>query len=256
MEYIEQALQSVTVGANGGTSTYYNSEGLRVPRVTEILSKMIHSDNLMYWANSLGLKGKRYKEVLNNAANYGTDAHSAIEHYLRENIISEDNTPFMGFLLWYKTITEVYNLPIEILYVEHRMACQWFGGTLDCLMRIGGKIYLIDFKTSNHVVYKYFLQLAAYRYMLRMVERIEIDGVIVLQLSKDEPGFNEYMLDFSIPNNLAFMEQCQTTFLSLVYAFYNVSMVEESYKELFNRRRNHEQGTIGGRSKNSKEDAA
>ena len=39
-------------------STYYNDDGVMVPRVTEVISTMIHSDALMYWANSLGFKGK------------------------------------------------------------------------------------------------------------------------------------------------------------------------------------------------------
>ena len=39
------------------SSSYVNKFGIKVPRVTEILSAMMHSDNLMYWANNLGFKG-------------------------------------------------------------------------------------------------------------------------------------------------------------------------------------------------------
>ena len=56
-------------------------------------------------------------------------------------------------------------------------------------MRINGKIYLIDFKTSNHVTYKYYLQLAAYSKVLREKENINIDGVIILQLNKYQPKY-------------------------------------------------------------------
>ena len=140
--YIIQALDEVTVTTNSKTSTYYNSDGTKVPRVTEIISKMIHSDGLMYWANSLGLKGMRYKEVLNQAANTGTIAHNAIEKFLLEKIESNDNIPFLGFLLWYNIVTQQIGLPIEVIYIEHRIACKWFGGTLDALMKIGNKIYL------------------------------------------------------------------------------------------------------------------
>ena len=232
MDYIIDALNSLDYEANSKSSTYYNSEGIQVPRVTEILSRMIHSDGLMYWANSLGLKGYKYRETLNKSANIGTIAHSAIEKFLKTNIKSEDNTPFLGFLLWYEALTQG-GVVIEVLMIEHRIACKWFGGTLDCLMRINGKIYLVDFKTSNHVTFSYFLQLAAYRYMLRVVEGIEVDGVIVLQLDKDEPGFNEYILDFIYPDHLAFMNHCELTFMSLVYAYYNVCRTEEIYKGIF-----------------------
>lgn len=218
---------------NTKSSTYHNNEGNVVPRVTEILSTMIHSDALMYWANSLGFRGMRYKDTLNTAARIGTAAHSAIELFLKDKYESKDNIPFLGFLMWYNIITIDKCLPVQVIYIEHTMSCKWFGGTLDGLMRIGNKIYLIDFKTSNHVTYKYFLQLAAYRFMLRILEGIEVDGVIVLQLDKEYPGFNEYLLDFSNYEHLEFINHCETTFLSLVYGFFNINKAEAMYNVIF-----------------------
>lgn len=218
---------------NTKSSTYHNSEGQKVPRVTEILSTMIHSDALMYWANSLGFKGIKYKIALNSAANIGTEAHNAIERFLIDKLKTMNNIPFLGFLMWYNIVTQEKHIPIDVIYIEHPLSCQWFGGTLDGLLRIGNRIYLIDFKTSNHVTYKYFLQLAAYRYMLRVVEGIIVDGVIVLQLDKDEPGFNEYLLDFANITDLDFINHCEATFLSLVCGFYNISKAEIMYKNIF-----------------------
>lgn len=232
--YIEQALtEVVSIDINSKSNTYYNSEGKQVPRVTEIISRMIHNDGLMYWANALGFRGLKYSTELNRAANTGTIAHAAIERFLKEKLKTKDNIPFLGFLSWYNLLTEDLKLTIEPIYIEHKMACDWFGGTLDALLRIGDKIYLVDFKTSNHVTFTYFLQLAAYRFMLRVVEGINVDGVIVLQLDKDEPGFNEYLLEFDIPDHLDFINHCELTFLSLVYAFYNIHKAENMYKIIF-----------------------
>lgn len=233
MDLILHALDKISIDSNDKTSTYYNFEGIKVPRVTEILSRTIHSDGLMYWANSIGLKGERYRDVLNKAAVAGTRAHRAIEMYLSENIKTNNNIPFLGFLLWYEYISKDVGLSIEVIYIEHKMVCKYFGGTLDLLIKIGEKTYLIDFKTSNHVTFNYFLQLAAYRYMLREIENINIDGVIVLQLNKDEPGFNEYHLSFDIPDHLYFMNNCETTFLSLVFAYYNIQNIENQFNKLF-----------------------
>lgn len=234
MDSIITALNKVELSyINTKSSTYHNSEGQKVPRVTEILSTMIHSDALMYWANSLGFKGMKYKTALNNAANIGTAAHNAIENFLVDKLKTTNNIPFLGFMMWYDIVTQEKGIPIQVIYIEHSLSCQWFGGTLDGLLRIGNKIYLIDFKTSNHVTYKYFLQLAAYRYMLRVLEGINVDGVIVLQLDKDEPGFNEYLLDFAHIDHLEFINHCETTFLSLVYAFYNINKAEMMYKTIF-----------------------
>lgn len=233
MEYIKQALENLPFEINAKSSSYYNKDGIKVPRVTQIISSMIHNDSLMYWANSLGFKGLKYRDVLNAAAEIGTEAHNTIEKFLKEKIKDENNIPFLGFLMWYNIITHDVGLPISIVYIEHKMSCKWFGGTLDALMKIGDKLYLVDFKTSNHITYTYFLQLAAYKYMLKVEEGIDIDGVIVLQLDKNIPGFNEYLLDFSIEDHTVFINNCETTFLSLVYAFYNVEKVKKDFNEIF-----------------------
>ncbi len=231
-DYILNALNEMDIHLEDKSSKYKNSNGYIVPRVTEIISSMIHSDSLMHWANHIGFKGIRYSDALNNAARMGTEAHSAIENFLK-NKLECDNIPFLGFMMWYNIVTSDIKLPVEVVYVEHTLVCNWFGGTLDALLRINGKLYLIDFKTSNTVTFKYFIQLAAYRYMLKVVEGIDVDGVIVLQLDKNDPGFNEYLLSFDIEDHLRFMNNCENTFLSLVYSYYNVKNIEKGYKSLF-----------------------
>ena len=61
----------------------YTYDGTNVPRATEIISKMIHEDSIVQWANSLGFKHKGYKRILNESAVYGTKAHSTIEKFLK-----------------------------------------------------------------------------------------------------------------------------------------------------------------------------
>ena len=41
---------------------------------------------------------------------------------------------------------------VEYVYVEHKIVCKWFGGTLDALFKIDDRIFLIDFKTSNYII--------------------------------------------------------------------------------------------------------
>lgn len=214
------------------TNVYFNSKGQSVPRVTEILSRMLHSDALMVWANNIGLKGQKYRDVLNRAANYGSTAHAAIENYLKKKIKNGNNIPFLGFLLWEETLKEK-GLNIDPILVEYPMACDWFGGTCDAVLQIGDKVYLVDFKTSNRVTYKYFLQLAGYVYMLYTIKSIKVDGVIVLQFDKNEPGFNEYALNFSNPEHYDFMSHCQSAFFSLVYAYWHCTRAMNEYNSIF-----------------------
>lgn len=229
---IENALNELTA-INIESDRYYNKDGQPVPRVTEILSAMMHSDALMYWANNLGFRGIGYRSALNKASTIGTEAHNTIEKFLRGKLKADNisNTPFKGFYLWYNNLVEL-GYDLEIVGIEVKLTCKWFGGTYDMLMRINGRLFLIDFKTSNHVTEKYFLQLAAYRYMLKE-QGIRIDGVIVLQLSKETPAYNEYLLDFSVPSHYLFIEDCTRTFLSLVYAYYNVHYIKNTFNSLF-----------------------
>lgn len=223
-------LHTVDTTVVDGTK-YMNSNGLFVPRVTEILSAMIHSDSLMYWANSIGLKGIRYKDALNKASSIGTKSHFKIECFLKDKLEDKTDIPFLGFMMWYNSLIENGNT-ITLIESEKELVCDWFGGTCDALLDINGKVYLVDFKTSNHVTEKYFLQLAAYRYMLELIG-YTIDGFIVLQLEKNEVGFNEYLLLDNVEEHNTFMKNCLTTFLSLVYSYYSLHGVRNQFKSMF-----------------------
>lgn len=230
---IEEALQEIHNYPKPDSERYYNENGVPVPRVTHILSCMMHSDNLMYWANSLGFKRISYKQFMADASHTGTQAHNTIESFLSNKIEEweSDNIPFRAFLAWYHQIIDGGNSFI-VIAMEQKLSCRWFGGTYDLLCKINGRIYLVDFKTSNHITEKYFMQLAAYMYMLAE-KSIHVDGLIVLQLSKIDETFNEYMIDMAIPSHAAFMEQCTRSFLSLVYAYYQVEYTRDLYNKIF-----------------------
>lgn len=216
----------------------YIHNGIIVPRVTKILSKCIHSDSLMYWANSLGFKHQSYAKTLDAAANVGHHAHENIDNFLSNDNYEADATSmpnqsynaYQSFLKWFTDINNAAN--VRVIFHEKSLACKYFGGTLDGLYEINGKIYLVDYKTSNHITFKYILQLAAYRYMLRNELGIEIDGCIILQLSKNSVSYNEFVLNFTNPDHLKYINDCEYTFLSLVNSYYNIINIENAYKNL------------------------
>jgi hypothetical protein len=58
------------------------------------------------------------------------------------------------------------------------------GGTIDRVMQINNKLYLVDIKTSNAVHNHYWLQLAAYKKMLEEKQPdLKLDGVAILWLN-------------------------------------------------------------------------
>lgn len=239
-------LKSMDIEINIKDSDYLFN-GQVVPRVTKILSAMLHEDSLMTWSNIIGLyKRQKYADVLDKAATIGTNTHNLIEEYIKtqayniknantykvDEIQAIDNG-VQSFLLWYNILCE--NNDIEIIGMEQHLSCPWYGGTYDLLIKINGRIFLVDFKTSNHVGVRYFYQLAAYRYMLQL-QGINIDGAIILQVDKKVPSFEEYVLDLANPIHLEFMEACSRCFFSLVYAYYNRIYTENMYKNVFKKR--------------------
>lgn len=236
MNEMVKILDNTEVPTNIESSYVYN--GCTVPRVTAILSKCIHNDGLLYWANNLGFKHLSYKKTLNKAATIGTQCHENIDMFLEDNShtmskdsLSEAENAYNSFQKWFADITKVAK--VNVIFHEHPIVCKYFGGTLDGLYNIDGKLYLIDYKTSNNISYNYYLQLSAYRYMLRTELGINIDGCIILQLSKKNGiAYNEYLLDFSNPQHLDFINRCENTFFSLVYAYYNLLSLEAQYNQL------------------------
>jgi len=214
----------------GKINSMYTYKGRVIPRVTSILSKMIHEDYLLYWANSLGFKRKGYKQTLGEAADYGARTHKGIEEFLQEKEVPNNTptNPIEAFKRWWNIVNSTNK--VKILGQEVSLTCPWFGGTYDLLIEINGAIYLVDFKTSNRLSYKYCLQLAAYNYMVKFNNLPNISGVIVLRLKKDIPDFEELVLDFTNPNTLDFFNMCERTYLSLVHSYYHISEVERRYK--------------------------
>lgn len=221
----------------------YMFQERKVPRVTEILSLMLYDEYLIKWSNYMGFKRRNYQDIRDEAAEKGSYVHNFIEQYIQfniepdmnlvpQNIRNEVNTAFKSFLSWWNIIKKN---KIEVLMQEQELVCQWYGGTLDLLIKINGKIYLFDFKTSNNFSYKYCLQLAAYAYILRTIYSIAIDGYGIIKLCKDIEYFYEFMINMDNEDDKQFMANCEETFLSLVYSYYNRMQVENQYKAIYAR---------------------
>lgn len=223
----------------------YKSEGKSVPRVTEVLSAMLHEDYLMSWANGLGWKRISYRGYMREAADKGTYSHLAVERYLKNGHLDLDelNIPnekikdvvrscMDGFMKWWINIHNEYK-DIEIIFLEESMIHPYFGGTCDCLLRVDGKYYLIDFKTSNHMSYNYGLQLAAYRFLLKELKGIDVSMCSILMLSKTDHDYKVYTLNLEDKSHKDFIDNCEQTFLTLLAGYKMRLYTNEQYYETF-----------------------
>lgn len=226
------------VRLNSKNEAKYSYNGKEVARVTHIISKMIHEDSLIQWANGLGFRRVSYRQVLKEASVYGTYTHQGIESFLKNEPVPDVTPPISmeAFKKWWNKVND--GNKVSILGQEVSLTCEYFGGTYDMLLKINDVIYLVDFKTSNHVTYRYYLQLAAYNYLLKQ-QGITIGGVIILQLNKTQPEYTEYILDLSNPVHNHYFQICERTFLSLVYAYYHITWLEEGFNNELHPRQNN-----------------
>lgn len=225
-------LDSVSKEHISGNSEYQFNDH-KVPRVTQIISRCIHDDRLMSWANGLGFKHISYYQVLREAASIGTGTHNAIDKFLGNldcpDIMQESRNAFNSYLKWYSDISLQY--PVNILFKEHKVTCPYYGGTFDGLYNINGRNILVDYKTSNHVRFNYFLQLAAYIFMIENYMNIHVDGCTILRLSKLDVDYIEYGLNFSVPEDRMYIEQCIDGFLSMTLWYYQLESIAAAFTE-------------------------
>lgn len=220
-------------------SDKYMYNGNIIPRVSDILSSMDNMEYLPKWANYLGFKRISYDKELAYSADIGTYVHEFNEMYIKgieydikavpTNMQLKVYNAHTAFINWYNIIS---NHKVNIIATEMELLCQWFGGTCDLIISIDDKVYIVDYKTSNHISHKHFLQLSAYKYILEL-NGFKIDGCIILQLNKDEPVFNEYIINFDIPEHLVFINQCTATFESMLYSYYNKLYTNQLYNNIF-----------------------
>lgn len=136
-----------------------------------------------YWPKGEGFKkylqnhtAEEAEAILTTAGNRGSRIHAAIESFIKGDEIKHDAQfpdsdgnmaelsadeyrALVKFAEW-----DALTRP-EYLTTEKTVVSKIFGyaGTLDCLARIDGKTYLIDWKTGKGIYTSYFLQVAALR---------------------------------------------------------------------------------------------
>jgi predicted RecB family nuclease len=115
--------------------------------------------------------------------------------------------------------------------MEQKLVCQWYGGTYDLLLSINDKNYVVDFKTSNQFNYKYLIQSTVYKSLLEGMG-YNIDGIIILRLSKKDISFSTLTLLTNIKEHNEYMQKLLNFFNSMVYSFYNKVYSENNFDRI------------------------
>lgn len=118
----------------------------------------------------LGVAANESNRLRDEGASTGTEAHAMVENYLKGQQQTTLGSPeaqnaYRAFVQWFEQVTpEVINVE-EVIYSQDL----GYAGTYDCMLRIDGRVYLCDLKTTNPsrkapngVYAENFLQLGAY----------------------------------------------------------------------------------------------
>jgi len=222
--------------SNNGRFYRHPKHGKKVPSPTGIIGQLDKSGALTWWAAectveyirqnlpdsltkeelfSLLESAKRnFRKVSQDALDVGSAVHHAIEYYLKtgkEPVITDDRVlaGFIAFLEW----KDQHKLkPIKVEYTIYDSE-GLYGGTLDLLCQLDGKVYIVDFKTSkqprgNKPYEEWTYQLSAYS---RCVEGVE--GMGILRLDK-ETGYPDWY------DLTAQREQAEEIFMCLLKLWY------------------------------------
>ncbi|BDG20215.1 hypothetical protein TthSNM11_24180 (plasmid) [Thermus thermophilus] len=176
----------------------------RVPSVTEVTGRL--NKNLQDWAvrqvveylrgelvpglvlteEEVGrvLEGaaKAHHRATRSAAGRGTDLHTWAEaHFKGLNPPFPEAEPLRGMALaladwWDGNGGEALRSEEAVFHPEHRYA-----GRVDLVARLGGRLVVVDLKTSARVYPDHLLQVGAYALALR-AEGVEVAGGFVLAL--------------------------------------------------------------------------
>jgi hypothetical protein len=169
---------------------YRTENGNSVPSVTTILQAFPKDAHFFQWLKQVGEEADNIRD---EAGRRGSIVHNLTERYdAGEEITLLTQSGEIGYKLneWamFERYVDFRNChSLEVIHSEFNVISEKlnFAGTIDRVITLNGKNYLIDIKTSNAVHEFYWLQLQAYKRLLWEYYDSDkvVDGVAILWLN-------------------------------------------------------------------------
>ena len=150
------------------------------PEENGITGRMIIDEDILKKAKTENVR------IMQTAGKWGTKVHKVIEDWIKCGELPKDldkmqMVAFDNFRKW------VADNDVEFIESEKHLWSEkmWVGGICDLVIRIDGKKYIGDIKTSSGIYKEAFFQMGGYNLMLEdMGLHNDIDGYIVINLKK------------------------------------------------------------------------
>lgn len=246
--------------ARGRAPRYLVNGELKPKGVTTIMGQTLFK-NLMQWAvdmcvsflreklpivteDDLVMGSQAHIRLRDAGANTGTEAHALVENYLKGKPQIEDEAAstealnaFDAFKEWFeKAKPEI--LGVEEVVYSPTLA---YAGTYDCMLKISGKVYLCDLKTTNPsrdapkgVYAENFIQLGAYALAHEEQREVdtdlpEIEDLMVISAKKNG------VLDIVTASDMGLeLEDCMNQFVSVIEIYNFMQTTTKKLKEVKN----------------------
>lgn len=224
----------------------YTYNGNYVPRVSHILKFCENQEPLIEWAASI--PKTMFDNIRNKATEVGTITHQYIEDFLRDKLgiplrdhpsnpfipttyYNQAKFAFNNFLNWYTNFKNSgYNIE-QLLGSEYTVVTPYYGGTIDAIVTINGRNYIIDFKTSKAITYSYLIQTAAYRYAINNYYQDKfphIHGIGIIRVSKTNANEAESIFVDEMRDN-AYLNNLEYCFGSYVESYYRGNSIMNTF---------------------------
>lgn len=167
---------------------YFDDDGQYYPSVTTILEAYPKPFALLQWMKDVGKEADALRDA---AGQRGSTVHALTELYDKGeevSLLGLTGAPMYSLQEWamferYVDFSQRHQPTHH--YIEQTIVCPAMqtAGTIDRICEINGRNYIMDIKTSNGIYNSYWLQIAAYRAMVRINMNVKVDGVAILWLN-------------------------------------------------------------------------
>lgn len=245
----------------------YTFNGKQVPRVSDLLKECIGKDYLLRWAANLG---ENYKRESAHTLYIGTLVHEMIEYFLffggykeidfrSYNVKVKTEKAYSNFLSWYNDKIEK-GFKISPISIEKQTTNPWFGGTIDCIMRLEyngiSRNYIVDFKTSKKISIEYILQTYAYYWSENWnynfngdISVCKLDGLGIIRIDKEKDTYEDLFLDFNNPENYYFLSDIDYALGSIINWYYHMQIINNDLSNM-KRKGVRQEGFVNGKQFN------
>ena len=176
-------------------SRYYRRNGEYYPSITYVLQYYPKGKYFEDWLKQVGFSADH---IVKRASEEGTQVHEMIENYLNGkelNFLDEHDNPrynpdvwqmFIKFVDWWEEYKPtLIEAEVHLFSDKYKVA-----GTCDLVCELNGELWIIDFKTSNHLQTTYDLQTAVYAQCFEECfgKKVDRTGILWLKSSKRGPA--------------------------------------------------------------------